>query len=110
VGWRLLGWLLGASEIWLIFRLLGHPISVADALIMDAVTAAVRTTFFFVPGGLAVQEGAMILVGTALGANGDAVLVSALIKRAREIFVSIPGLLAWELIESKSIEKSAVDG
>jgi putative membrane protein len=107
VAWRVLGWLLGASEIWLILYLLGHAISVSDALILDAVTAAVRTTFFFVPGGLAVQEGAMILVGSTLGASGDAILIAAVIKRAREIFVSIPGLLAWELIESKSMARSA---
>jgi putative membrane protein len=106
IAWRLLGWLLGASEIWLILYLLGQPISISDALILDAVTAAVRTAFFFVPGGLAVQEGAMILVGATLGVDADAMLVAAVIKRSREIIFSIPGLLAWEIFESKSLRQS----
>jgi putative membrane protein len=108
--WRFLGWLIGSAEVWLIFYLLGHPITIADALVLDALTATVRTAFFFVPGGLVVQEGAMLAVGAALGANGDAILIAALIKRAREIFFSIPGLLAWELLESRELHRTSAKG
>ena len=108
--WRLLGWLLGSAEIWLILYLVGHPISIAGALVLDSLTAVVRTAFFFVPGGLVVQEGAMLAVGAALGASGDAILIAAVIKRAREIFFSIPGLLAWELLETKRLNRSSAKG
>jgi uncharacterized membrane protein YbhN (UPF0104 family) len=74
------------------------------------VTATVRTAFFFVPGGLVVQEAAMLAVGAAIGANGDAILIAALIKRAREISFSIPGLLAWELLESRKLHRTNAKG
>jgi len=108
--WRLFGWLLGSAEIWLILYLVGHPISIADALVIDSLTAVVRAAFFFIPGGLVVQEGAMLAVGAALGASSDAILIAAVIKRAREIFFSIPGLLAWELLETRKLHRSSAKG
>ena len=105
VAWRVFGWLLGSAEIWLILYLVGHPITFADALILDSLTAAVRTAFFFVPGGLVVQEGALLAVGAALGASGESILIAAVVKRAREIFFSIPGLLVWELLETKKLRR-----
>lgn len=108
--WRLLGWVLGATEIWLILSLLGHPISAAEALILDALTGAVRTAFFFVPGGLVVQEGALLAVGAVLGLPTEAILIAAVIKRGREIFFSIPGLLAWEWVESSRWSRSGAEG
>jgi uncharacterized membrane protein YbhN (UPF0104 family) len=110
VAWRLLGWLLGSAEIWLLLYLAGHPISVAEALILDSLTAVVRTAFFFVPGGLVVQEGAMLAVGSALGVGGDAILFAALVKRAREVFFSIPGLLVWVLLEARKLHRSSAKG
>ena len=102
VAWRLLGWLLGAAEVWLILRLLGHPISVAEALMLDALTGAVRTAFFFVPAGLGVQEGALLLLGGVGGMSGETMLAVAVIKRAREVVFSVPGLVAWQLVETRS--------
>jgi putative membrane protein len=110
VAWRVLGWFLGSAEIWLILYLVGHPITIAEALILDSLTAAVRTAFFFVPGGLVVQEGALLAVGAALGVNGEAILIAAIVKRAREIFFSIPGLLAWELLETMTLRRSSAKG
>jgi putative membrane protein len=109
VSWRFIGWLLGAIEIWAVLYLLGRPISIEDALILDALASAVRTAFFFIPGGLVVQEGAMLAVGAVLGIDSNSILVAAVIKRAREIFFSIPGLLAWELLESRSFRGSSAE-
>jgi len=101
VAWRLLGWLLGAAEIWLILWLLGQPITVAEALMLDALAGAVRNVFFFVPGGLGVQEGALVLLGGTLGIGSETMLGMALVKRAREVVVSVPGLVAWQAVESR---------
>jgi putative membrane protein len=101
VAWRLLGWLLGAAEIWLILGLFGHPISIAEALMLDALTSAVRTAFFFIPGGLGVQEGALILLGTTIGVSSELMLGVSIVKRAREVILSVPGLLAWQLAETR---------
>jgi putative membrane protein len=103
LAWRLLGWLMGAAEVWLILAVLGQPITVTEALMLDALTGAVRTAFFFVPGGLGVQEGALMLLGASLGVGGETMLAVAVVKRAREVALSIPGLLAWQAAETRSI-------
>jgi putative membrane protein len=105
VAWRLVGWLLGASEIWLILWLLGRPITVAEALMLDALAGAVRNVFFFVPGGLGVQEGALVLLGGTLGIGSETMLGMALVKRAREVVVSVPGLVAWQVVEAREIRQ-----
>jgi putative membrane protein len=105
--WRLLGWLLGAAEIALVLYFLGRPISLGEALILDALTTAVRTAFFFVPAGLGVQEGALVMLGATLGIGGETMMAAALIKRARELVFSLPAVLAWQWIEAKRVERKS---
>jgi putative membrane protein len=105
--WRLLGWLLGAAEIALILYLLGEPVSVGEALMIDALTTAVRTAFFFVPAGLGVQEGSLMFLGATLGIDGEVMMAAALIKRARELAFSFPALLAWQWVEGNSAVKES---
>lgn len=105
VGWRLLGWMGGAAEVWLILWLLGRPIGVGEALMLDALTGAVRTAFFFVPGALGVQEGALMLLGGTLGLGGETMLAVAVVKRAREVVMSVPGLIAWHAVEARALRR-----
>jgi len=105
--WRLFGWLLGAVEIALILYLLGEPISLGEALMIDALTTAVRTAFFFVPAGLGVQEGSLMFFGATLGIGGEVMMAAALIKRARELAFSFPALLAWQWVEGNRAEKES---
>lgn len=107
--WRFLGWLLGAAEVALILAFLGQPISFAEALMLDALTGAARTAFWFVPIGLGVQEGTLLLFGAAIGVTQEGMLAVALIKRAREVILSIPGLLAWQWIEARTRRRRGDD-
>ncbi len=102
--WRLLGWVLGAAEIALVLYLLGKPISLGEALMLDALTTAVRTAFFFVPAGLGVQEGTLLLLGATLGIGGETMMAAALIKRARELVFGLPAVLAWQWVEAERVE------
>ena len=49
-----------------------------------------------VPGALGLQEGGYVLVGAALGIPGEAALALALVKRARELALGLPSLVAWQ--------------
>jgi len=49
---RLVGWAIGAGEVWLVMLSLGHPISLVDAFILESLTSGVRAAAFMVPGGL----------------------------------------------------------
>lgn len=104
--WRLLGWLLGSVEIWLAGRALGMPIRMVDAVVLESLGQAVRSAGFFVPGGLGVQEGGILIGGMALGLTPELVLATALLKRARELLYGIPGLLAWSWIDARKLRRA----
>lgn len=99
--WRIIGWVAGTAEVWLILYFLGHPISWTEAFILESLVQAARSAGFLVPGGLGVQEGGFILVGAQLGLTPEIALALSLIKRVRELAIGVPGLIAWQITEGK---------
>lgn len=91
-GWRLAGWLAGAGETWLVFYALGQPIGIGDAIVIESLGHAARTAAFVIPGGLGVQDGALLLLGSAVGLGPEAGLVLALTKRLREVTLGLPAM------------------
>ena len=98
---QLAAWTLGAAEIWLALYFMGHPVTIADALLLESLILAVRAAAFFVPGALGVQEGAFVLLGAAIGLAPEVALALSLIKRVRELAIGLPGLVAWQVAEGK---------
>lgn len=98
---HLLAWLTGTFEVWLIFYFIGEPITLQQALVLESLGHAIRSAAFIVPGGLGVQEGGYVLLGMMYGLPPQQGLALSLIKRAREIFLGIPGLLAWYFLENR---------
>lgn len=92
-----LNWFFGAVEMFLIFLFLGHPISFADAWMVEASVVLVRAATFFVPGHLGVQDGAIALMGQALAGSPEIGLTVALLRRGREMVWTAIGLAigAW---------------
>ena len=97
--WRSLGWLAGGVELWLAFRVLGHPVGLAEAIILESLGQTMRSAGFLIPGGLGVQEGGILVSGIWLGLAPEIVLAAALLKRARELVCGVPGLIAWSFLE-----------
>jgi glycosyltransferase 2 family protein len=94
--WQVAGWSAGAGEIWLALRFLGHPASVADAFVIEAIIQALSSSAFIVPGALGVQEGGFLALGGILGLTPDVALALALMRRARDLVIFLPALLAWQ--------------
>ncbi|MEM7222307.1 MAG: lysylphosphatidylglycerol synthase domain-containing protein [Pseudomonadota bacterium] len=99
--WRLGERFAKAGEVWLALWLLGHPVSFAEAVVLESLTQAARAAAFAVPAGLGVQEGALVLVGSALGLSPNVTLALSLAKRFRELVVGLPGLIAWQRRERR---------
>lgn len=100
---RFLGWLAGAGEVWLALWFMGHPVSLAEALMLESLTQGVRTVAFAVPGALGVQEGAFVVLGGLIGLAPDTALGLSLVKRVRELALGLPGLAAWQWIEARRL-------
>jgi uncharacterized membrane protein YbhN (UPF0104 family) len=79
--------------------LVGHPVDLTDALVLESLGQLVRSVGFALPGGLGTQESGIITGGLMVGIAPEAALAVALIKRARELAYGVPGLVAWSLLD-----------
>ncbi len=101
--WRLLSWILHTGETWIALRALGSAAGLPEALVLESLTAAARSAAFVVPGGLGVQDGAFLVFGERLGLSPELCLALALVKRARELLVGGPGIVAWMVLEGRGL-------
>ena len=93
----LLGWLVGAGEVYLILLYVGHPVSWVTALLLESLGQAVRGAAFAVPGALGVQETGYVLLAPLAGLTTEVALALSLAKRVRELLLGLPGLLYLHL-------------
>jgi putative membrane protein len=93
----LLGWLVGAGEVYLILRYMGHPVGWVAALLLESLGQAVRGAAFAVPGALGVQETGYVLLAPLAGLTAEVGLALSLAKRVRELLLGLPGLLYLHL-------------
>jgi len=96
---HLAAWVVGAAETWLGLKLMGYPLSFSDALVIESLVFALRTTAFVVPWAAGIQESGYLMLGALFGLQPEVSLALALLKRAREIVVGLPALLIWQGIE-----------
>jgi putative membrane protein len=101
--WQLAGWAAGAGEVWIFLRFQGAPVGIGDALAIEAVVQAASSAGFLVPAALGVQEGAFLAAGTAVGLLPGAALALALARRAREVLLFVPALVAWQAGEGRRL-------
>jgi putative membrane protein len=93
----LLGWLVGAGEVYLILLYMGHPVGWVTALLLESLGQAVRGAAFAVPGALGVQETGYVLLAPVAGLTAEVGLALSLAKRVRELLLGLPGLLYLHL-------------
>lgn len=104
--WHCLGWVAGAGEAWLALWLLEAPLGLREVLILESLAFALRSAAFAVPAAAGVQEGGYVALGAIFGLGPEIGLALSLLKRAREILLAVPALLAWKLIEIRVWRRS----
>ena len=97
--WQPLQCLLTSLEIWLALYFLGAQVTLVEAVVIESLIQAISSAAFFVPGGLGVQEGGFILIGSALGLDPSTCLALAGARRIRDLLMFVPGLIAWQFAE-----------
>lgn len=100
---HLLAWSLGVAETWIALAAMGIQTSPAQALVIESLGMAVRSAGFAVPGALGVQEGGFILVCGLFGIPAEDAIALSMLKRARELAVGVPGLIAWQWGEGRRV-------
>ena len=92
---QFVAWVLSAGETWLALYFLGHPVSVGEAIAIEASVQAVNSVAFAVPGAIGVQEGAFMVIGSVVGLDATTALALAAARRLRDLVIFLPGLVAW---------------
>ena len=106
LGLALLNWSLGTIEVYLVMQFLNHPITLADALIIESFAQLVRAGTFFIPASIGAQEGAFFLICNAITGVPALGVAIAMIRRFREIVWIALGLFVWWLYSLKPEMKS----
>jgi len=106
---HLAGWFASGAGTWIIFRLMGGHIGFLAAAAMEALLGGIRSAFVFVPSALGVQEAGYAALAPLFGLPPEAGIAAALLKRAREIVIGVPVLLAWQAMEGRHALQRADD-
>ncbi len=98
---HLTAWIGTGMASFIAFRLLGAEISFAEALGIEALLHAVLAAAILVPGYAGVQEAAYAGVAPLFGQPAELALAVSLLRRARDVALGVPILLAWQLVEAR---------
>ncbi len=89
-------WVISAIEIHLALAFMGQPVTWIESLVIAAVTVLVRTALFLVPAGLGTQEGALVLVCSAITGVPEVGLAVAAVLRLRElVWIAVGLAVGW---------------
>jgi uncharacterized protein (TIRG00374 family) len=78
-------WMLGAVEVFLVMRFIGHPVSFTDAWIVESLAQLMRAGVFFIPAAVGVQEGTFMVACRALTGVSETGVAMAVVRRCREL-------------------------
>jgi putative membrane protein len=98
---HLTSWLLSGVETWLTLWLMDIRLPLVAGVAIDSLLYGVRSVAFMVPNAIGVQEGGLVVLGGLFGVGADAALALSLIKRARDLVIGVPALLAWQGLEGR---------
>jgi putative membrane protein len=93
------GWTGTALWAWIALRLIGRPVSFPLVFAIEAILYAIRSAAVLVPGALGVQEASYVLLGPLFGIAAPVGIALSLLKRARDVALGVPVLLAWQFTE-----------
>jgi putative membrane protein len=105
VALHLTGWVMGAAEAWLAFRLLDARLDFAQAMVVDGLYMTGRVFVFAVPAAAGVQEAAYVVLAGLFHVPAPTALAFSLVRRARDLVIGAPALLVWQLIEGRRLKR-----
>ena len=107
---HLLAWFGTGMGTWISLRLLGHDAPLLGVLALEALLDALVAAAFVVPGAAGVQEAGYVGLGAAFGVPPDLALGVSLLRRARDLALGLPILLAWQATEWRRAGRAGRDG
>ncbi|RAI34614.1 lysylphosphatidylglycerol synthase domain-containing protein [Rhodoplanes serenus] len=107
---HLLDWTIGVGEVWVAFAFMGHPVGLAEALVIESLMHAVRGAAFAIPGALGAQEGGLVVLCGLFGIPPDQAMALSLVKRVADLATGVPGLVLWQWMEARQLRVTPRSG
>jgi putative membrane protein len=106
---HLASWLATVAWAWIAIRLIGGHLRFSSVFAIEAILYAIRSVAFVVPGAIGVQETAYAILMPVFGMSASFGLAISLLKRARDLALGVPVLLAWQAAEGGHALKASRD-
>lgn len=103
LAFNLAAWVASAAGAWIALELMGVRLPLVTVLVMESLIFVLRSVAFALPGAIGVQEVAYVLLGPLLGLPAEEALALSLAKRARDLAIGVPALLAWQAGEARAL-------
>lgn len=103
LAFNLAAWVASAAGAWIALELMGVKLPLVTVLVMESLIFVLRSVAFALPGAIGVQEVAYVLLGPLLGLPAEEALALSLAKRARDLAIGIPALVAWQASEARAL-------
>lgn len=100
---NLAAWLASATGAWIALHFMGSVMPLWAVLTIEALIFTLRSVAFAIPGAVGVQEAAYVLIGPLFGLPPADALALSLLKRARDVIIAVPALLAWQVGEARRV-------
>jgi putative membrane protein len=112
LAFNLAAWVASAAGAWIALVLMGVKLPLVTVLVMESLIFVLRSVAFALPGAIGVQEVAYVLLGPLLGLPAEEALALSLAKRARDLVIGVPALVAWQASEARALSatRSGVAG
>ncbi|HTE19298.1 MAG TPA: lysylphosphatidylglycerol synthase domain-containing protein, partial [Armatimonadota bacterium] len=104
-----LGWAAGALELLAAAHALRFPLSVRDALALEALLASVNMATFFIPANAGSQEGGFTYLAPLWGISAPHAVALAVLRRCRDVIWVAYGLAYLGITEGRILFRPAVD-
>lgn len=102
----LAGWIAPAGEFWLVARAVGEPLSFADCLVLEGLTASVTMSTFFIPGNLGSQEAGLLYIADLYRFTTPVGPLMVVIRRVREILWIGVGLVVLTALGASGLRRA----
>ena len=104
---HMVGWFVGVTEVLIVFAFLAEPIGIAEALVIESLLHAIRGAAFAIPSALGAQEGGLVLLCAIFAIPPEQAIALSLVRRAADVVLGVPSLLAWQALEWKELKSSS---
>ena len=95
------GWIASGLWLWVVLAVMDLRPSLWSAIAIQALVEGLRSATVFIPAAIGIQEAGYAAVAPVFGLPPEIGLAVSLLRRARDVVVAVPVLLAWQMLEGR---------